>query len=51
MFSDLFSGSTTGANESKNMTLATRLALEVQQQQLNVGRSSDVGSGGANNRV
>jgi len=35
--SDLFAGSTTGTNGTKNMTLATRLDLKNRQQRLNSG--------------
>ena len=47
--SDLFAGSTTGTNGTKNMTLATRLNLNKRQQWLNAGWSPNAACGG--NRV
>ena len=40
-----------GVNRAKNLTVATRLALENPQRQLNAARSSNVGSGRADNEV
>ena len=37
MVSDLLAGSTTGANEAKDMALAARMNFGKQQQQLSVG--------------